>query len=396
MKNSNDNPLLLDEVTSRFVSAHRHDDVKALALHTPRGVDREAAIRQVAGWQAMSRKVPQWAATDGIVYPPHLSLEQCSSQATATLKASLVEGDTLVDLTGGLGVDCSFMARSFKRVTYVERDANLCELARHNFALLGLDHVTVVNVEAERFLAAMEGEVGVIFIDPARRDAHGGRVVLLSDCTPNVEALRESLLAHARRVLIKLSPMLDSHDAVRRMEHVSRVLVVSVGGECKELLLMLERGFAGSTTVSCINDDTTFDYCPDDPCPPLPLWDEQNARRFLYEPNASIMKAGAFAPLAARFSLEGVAMNSHLFLSDTMKNDFPGRTFVIDEVMPLSSSLLKRGLPGLKAANVTVRNYPMRTEQLRRRLRLNDGGDTYLFATTGESGRKWLFSCHKP
>ncbi len=387
---------LIDKATMEYVEAHRNDDVARLALAPmPQDVVRELALRQIEGWQTAREKVPLWANTLEIVYPPHLSLEQCSSQATATLKATLVEGDTLVDLTGGLGVDFSFMAPRFAHAVYVEHNEELCALARHNFACLGLTHCEVVHSTAEDYLASMP-EASVIFVDPARRDSHGGRTVLLSDCTPDVEALHDTLLAKARRVLLKLSPMLDWHDAVARLAPVKEVLIVSVGGECKELLLLLDREHTGATTVTCLNDDQIFAFNTDEPCPPLPLWDGEGSRRYLYEPNASIMKAGCHERLANRYGLVAVAHNSHLFLGDDPLPDFPGRSFVINESLPLTSSLLKRGVPGLAQANVTVRNYPMRTEQLRRRLGLKDGGDTYLFATTAQGGRKWLFRCTKP
>ncbi len=377
-----------------WAAAHRLDDVKRLALHIPHGIDRAAALRQVEGWQELRRKVPSWAAVEGIVYPAHLSLEQCSSQATATLKATLVEGDTLVDLTGGMGIDFSFIAARFAHAIYVERNEELCALARHNFACLGLTHCEVVHSTAEDYLATMP-EASVIFVDPARRDAHGERVVSLKDCTPDVEALHDTLLAKARRVLLKLSPMLDWHDAVTRLARVKRVLIVSVAGECKELLLLLDRDHTASPIVTCINDRHTFAFTPGEACPPLPLWDGESEHRYLYEPNASVMKAACHEHLANHFGLVAVAHNSHLFLGDAPLPDFPGRGFIIDERLPLTSSLLKRGLPSLGQANVTVRNYPMRTEQLRRRLKLKDGGDTYLFATTAQNGRKWLYRCTK-
>ena len=386
----------IDKVTQEFVEAHRHDDVASLALAPmPQGVDRERALRQLEGWHTALEKVPLWAATPDIVYPVHLSLEQCSSQATALLKASLSVGDTLVDLTGGMGVDFSFMAPRFNRAIYVERDEELCELARHNFACLGLTHCEVVHGNAEDYLDAMP-EADMIFVDPARRDSHGGRVAALNQCSPDVEALHGALLAKSRRILLKLSPMLDWHEASSRLSPVREVLIVSVAGECKELLLLLDREHTGPTTVTCLNDAQKFAFRPDEPCPSLPLWDGESDHRYLFEPNASVMKAGCHEHVANRYGLVAVAHNSHLFWGDNPLPDFPGRTFIIDERMPLTSSLLKRGLSGLAQANVTVRNYPMRTDQLRRRLRLKDGGDTYLFATTAQNGRKWLFRCTKP
>ena len=387
--------------TLRFIRLHRTDDVHALALRAAQhpGIDLPFALQQIAGWQAARHKLPRWAATEGIVYPPHLSMEQCSSEATALFKAeALGGGESMVDLTGGFGVDCSYLARGFRQAAYVERDEALCELARHNFPLLGCPHVEVHRAEAEDYLREM-APADMIYLDPARRDSHGGRTVAIADCTPDVTRLLPQLLLKGKRVCVKLSPMLDIALALRDLPAVDHVFVVSVQGECKELLLLLSRsGVSGRAAFSCVNlahgAASCFRFTADE---------ERDAecrftaevRSFLYEPGASLLKAGAFRLPAARYGLEKLHPNSHLYTSDTFVADFPGRAFAVNGVCTFGKKELKALISPLERANLTVRNFPSSVAELRKRLRLREGGDTYLFATTLADGRKVIVKCKK-
>ena len=259
-----------NEATIRFVLDHREEDVRALALRGSRDkdVDLPWALDQIQGWQAARRKLPSWAAIDGIVYPPHLSMEQCSSEQTARYKAEMAgRGQRLVDLTGGFGVDFSVMARGFAEAVYVERQAPLCEIAADNFRLLGLQQATVVCADGTDYLQTMP-QADLIYIDPARRDDHGGRTYGIADCTPNVLSIRDLLMEKAERVLIKLSPMLDWRKAVTDLgpQYVREVHIVSVANECKELLILLSPGT--SFRLICANDNTKFE--PHNPHPPHP------------------------------------------------------------------------------------------------------------------------------
>ena len=313
------------------------------------------------------------------------------------------------DLTGGFGVDFSFIARSFKRAIYVEQQDKLCELARHNFHALGLIQAEVVNGDGTTYLHQLD-HVSVLFLDPARRNEQGGKTVLISDCTPDVLALEEELLEKADSVVIKLSPMLDWHRAVDELNRLGNVVrevhIVSVRNECKELLLVLQRtkGETDDKTatkkalqVFCVNDNNIVSYSLDEALSVSQrlLSAAPKAGQYLYEPNASLMKAGCFALLTVRYPLSALSLNSHLFVSEEAINDFPGRQFEITAVSSFNKKELRRSLSGIDKANLAVRNFPMSVADLRKRLKIKEGGDVYLFATTDAESNHLLFVCKK-
>lgn len=396
----------MNQTTADFIRNNAEADVRQLALRGARipDVDLPFALDQIAGRQTARHKLPSWAAVDGVVYPPHLSMEQCSSELTARYKGKLLADKCrakanarLVDLTGGFGVDFVFMAQALSSAishfTYVERQEHLCAIARQNFRLLGLSQAEVVCADGAEYLRTMPS-AEVIFLDPARRDDHGGRTYGISDCTPDVLQLRDLLLQKACCVLLKLSPMLDWRKAVDDLgeRYVREVHIVSVRNECKELLVLL--GLGEGFRLVCANDDSVFEVesCGnDEPC----LSDSPCAGQFLYEPNASIMKAGCFAELSQHFGVAAIAQNSHLFISTNLVDDFPGRAFQIEAVTSLNKRELKKHLCNISQANITVRNFPLSVAELRRRLKLNEGGSTYIFATTLASGDRVLLVCHK-
>ena len=390
----------LDEKTLEFVREHGEEDVRRLALQAARwpNMDMPAALQQIAGRQVARVKLPSWAAIEGILYPPHLSLEQCSSEQTARYKSMLVDGETLVDLTGGLGVDFAFMAQGRSRATYVERQETLCDLARHNLPLLGLPQAQVVCADAEDYLTHMD-EVDTLYIDPARRDSAGKRVYALADCTPDVSALAPTLLAKANTVIVKLSPMLDMHQALRQLPGVAQVHIVSVRGECKELLLVLRRGHEGDVTMHCVNDNQRFCYTLGEERSSSPMvWDEvvPESGLWLCEANASIMKAGCHDLVAARLGLQVMSRDSHLMVVDHCVEDFPGRVFKVRAVTTMNKRELKAAMQGITHANVAVRNFPMSAPELARRLKVKDGGDTYIFGTTTATGRHVIITASPP
>lgn len=384
----------MNEATLEQIRRHRQDDVRQLAL---KGMD-PMVIQQIAGWQVARTKVPSWAEVEGLHYPRHLSLEQCSSEQTARYKASLLSpGDTFVDLTGGFGVDFFFMSQPFQRRVYVEQQQELCDIARHNFDLLN-HPCTVVCGSATEYLQQMP-HASAIYIDPARRDAHGARTYSISDCTPNVLELQELLVKKADRVIIKLSPMLDWHKAASDLQHISAIHIVSVQNECKELLLVLADGAMSEAPVICINllaDGThqRFEYTPATNAQSANVNAKVNAT-YLYEPNASIMKAGCFDEIGNFYQICKLSANSHLYVSDHEVKDFPGRRFQILSIPSMNKRELKEALRDIDRANITVRNFPMSAEALRKRLRLKDGGDLYIFATTVGDGSHQLFICRK-
>lgn len=396
-----------------FIAAHSTDDVHELALHTKPQPDFNLplVLDQIAGRQIAQRKLPQWAEHSGIIYPPHLAMEQCSSQFTAQCKARIAAELTsdaahptsLVDLTGGFGVDFSYMARDFDAATYVERQESLCELAEHNLRELGLAHVNVVHSDGVEYLRAMPPAT-LIYLDPARRDEHGSRTYAIEDCTPNVLELRDLLLGKAPVVMIKLSPMLDWRKTVDDFAGAaSQLIITASANECKEIVVVLERGRHEQVRITCVNDSQHLEFTvgTDDfaSAQAATLVDPNDlpAQQYLYEPNAAIMKAGAFRELQREFAgtdLKQIGANSHLFVSTQAIREFPGRAFVIDAIGTLNKRELKALLTGVERANITVRNFPLTAQQLRKKLKLKDGGDAYIFATT-VAGRHVLLRTHK-
>lgn len=387
------------QATINFVKEHAADDVQRLALEVRKHpeVDAHFALDQIAGRQKSRTKLPSWAEVDALIFPPSVSMEQCSSEATASYKSSLVSGEFLVDLTGGFGVDFSFLADRFSSAVYVERQEHLCHIAEHNFKVLGLSHVQVVNDDAEHYLATMP-VVDLIYLDPARRDGAGNRVFRLDDCTPNVVQLLDLLLTKGRQVMIKLSPMLDVSQALRQLRGVSEVHIVSVAGECKELLLLLSAKQEGDVKIVCVNDGQTFTYRLGEPVVMPMQWSGKlpaEGDLYLYEPNASMMKAGCFGQLAQRYGLQAVAQQSHLFVAERPISDFQGRKFVVNDITTLNSKELKQKLAGITQANVAVRNFPLKAAELAKRLCLKDGGSVYIFGTRLTNGKNVLLLCEK-
>lgn len=389
---------MLDTATTGFIAQHRNDDVRTLALQAKRypTVDIREAVVQIEGWQQAREKLPAWAAVEGIIYPPKISMEQCSSEHTAKYKSSLLAGERFADLTGGFGIDFSYIARGFDEAFYIERNGRLCEIAKANFSLLGLDHARVMNGNSEELLASLP-QLDWIFVDPARRDGDGRKVVALSDCEPNVVELEDTLLSKATGVMIKCSPMLDITMACRQLKSVTAVHIVAVNNECKELLFVLQSNKSEALTLHCINilkdGMQTFSFTQDEECGSAATYSKE-VGKYLYEPNASIQKAGCHNTLSQRFAANKLHPNSQLYTSDELISEFPGRIFEVTEVLGFSKADIKR-VQALQKANITVRNFPESVQQLRKRLKLADGGDNYIFATTLNDGSKVLAICKK-
>ena len=437
----------MNQATQDFIRQHQDDDVRQLAFLGSKypEVDMPFALDQIRGRKMARVKLPRWASLEGIIYPPHISMEQCSSESTALYKAELAarllglpassSGTEMkaeseiefVDLTGGFGVDFSYIAaRLGVKSMYVERQAHLCEAAKENFERLGLKNAIVKNGDGIEVLhsflpkkddaASADDSLGItydqplsllktklglklIFIDPARRDDAGNKVVSLKDCTPDVTVLQEEMLSKADYVIIKLSPMLDWHRAISELSHVREVHIISVNNECKELLLVLsarnmgdmeassadgEVKHAGNLRIYCVNDAQSFvcdeldmESSPVRIAPPV-----LEEMLYLYEPNASLMKAGCFGVLSDRYDARMLSKNSHLFVSQAPIEAFPGRSFRIIAISSFNKKELKRHLSGITKANIATRNFPLSVAELRKRLKLKDGGETYIFATT--------------
>ena len=383
----------VNQSTLDYIRQHADEDVRQLALrgHKCLDVDLQYALEQIAGRQKARTKLPSWAAIDGIVYPPHLSMEQCSSEATARYKASIAgKGALFVDLTAGFGVDMALISQGFQKAVHVERQPQLCAISSENLRLLGLNHIEVVCGDGVAYLHTMR-HADLLFIDPARRDVHGGRTYDISDCTPNVLEILDEMLEKADRVMIKLSPMLDWRKAVADLGKVNEVHIISVDNECKELLLILSKT-KKPLRVFCVNNDECFEVVEGISSQPRPLPQDM---RYLYEPNASVMKAGCFALIEQRFGVVQLERNSHLFVSDKEILGFPGRQFLIEKRTSMNKRELKATLADVDQANITVRNFPMSVAELRKRLKLKEGGDVYIFATTISDEGHQLLVCRK-
>ena len=515
---TNHSTEIMNQATLDFIRQHQDDDVRQLAFLGSKypEVDMPFALDQIRGRKMARVKLPRWASIDGIIYPPHISMEQCSSEQTALYKAELAarllglspsssengeekekesenasnlhlseicefagkgavdsefakneatckkqqilteadrnvnetkeephEGDFseetgFVDLTGGFGVDFSYIAsRLGVKSMYVERQAHLCEAAKENFGRLGLknaivkngDGIEVLHSFASKKEAAASDSLGIneeqsqsllktnlglklIFIDPARRDDAGNKVVSLKDCTPDVTLLQEEMLSKADYVIIKLSPMLDWHRAISELSHVREVHIISVNNECKELLLVLsarnmgdveassadgEVKHAGNLRIYCVNDAQSFvcdelDMESSSVIIAPPVLEEM---QYLYEPNASLMKAGCFGVLSKRYGARMLSKNSHLFVSQAPIEAFPGRSFRIIAISSFNKKELKRHLSGITKANIATRNFPLSVAELRKRLKLKDGGETYIFATTLSDESHVLVICER-
>lgn len=460
----------MNQATIDFIRQHQEEDVRQLAFLGSKypDVDMPFALDQIRGRQMARTKLPRWANIDGIIYPPHISMEQCSSEVTAMYKAELAarllnseicefptdgtagpkfaknddilgkqENVSFLDMTGGFGVDFSYIAaRLGVKSMYVERQAHLCAAAKENFERLGLENATVKNGDGVEILHSLEKPLQLIFIDPARRDNAGNKVVSLQDCTPDATLLQDEMLEKSDFVIIKLSPMLDWHRAVNELKQVREVHIVSTGNECKELLLVLsstlgdkaksstevDEAHASETDdetshlkVYCINDNQVMSYDESDKsvvsiasgieCGIVELEkcsseenelsQDSSKSLYLYEPNASLMKAGCFGAISSRYGVKMLAKNSHLFVSEDPVADFPGRSFRIKAVSSFNKKDLKRQLSGITKANIATRNFPLSVTELRKRFKLKDGGDTYIFATTLSDESHVLFICEK-
>lgn len=382
--------------TKQFIADHLHDDVRELALkHRNAKVDMTLALRQIEARQLLQKKVPSWSSNDELLFPARLSIEQCSSEATARYKASLLHGDSFADLTGGLGVDCFFISQNFKHSDYVELNPELCELAKHNFSVLDTSETIIHNVSTVEYLSLCE-PLDCLFIDPARRDSHGRKVVSVADCTPNVVELQDLMFQKAKRVMIKLSPMLDISQALKELRHVKEIHVVAVENECKELLFILESEFVGEPVITCANLETQ------QPSVTFTLEEERDATlqlskevgRYLYEPNAALMKGGCYRLLSQRYGVQKLHRNSHLYTSDEVVEEFPGRVFVVDD-WSVYGKKAHSMLAGIGKASIATRNFPMNVEEIRKKLKIADGDHIYLFATTLADERKIIIKTQK-
>ncbi|RIV24085.1 SAM-dependent methyltransferase [Fibrisoma montanum] len=369
-------------------------------LRPPRQGDIRPLVAQISARQKARDKLPAWYENDDLIFPPTVSVEQASSEQTARYKASLVAGDTLLDLTGGMGVDTWAFAQRMKQVVYVEHRAELAALAAHNLPKLGLTNVRVLNEDGLAFLQNFDGRADWVYLDPARRDEQGGRVVRLEDCVPNVLAagVLSGVLARAEHLLLKTSPLLDLEATIRGLGRVKAVHVVALQGEVKEILFVVGQAPVALENVQVNAVNLTINKAV---IQSFLLGEERSAEvvfddpgRYIYEPNAAVLKAGAFRLIAQRFELAKLAPHSHLYTSPELKADFPGRVFDLVATCKPDRKALRSLLPDLQA-NLTVRNFPQSVDALRKQLGLREGGNVYILATTLRTGEKRLLITQK-
>ncbi len=407
----------MNTATRDFIESHLKDDVRQLALQKfPDDVDKILALNQIEARQLLSKKVPSWASNPDLLFPRHLSLEQCSSELTAKYKASIIEGGgTFVDLTGGLGIDSYFLSEKFKTSYYVENQKELCDFAEHNFAVLDRK-ITVVNSDAESFLrdkaclvpAGCENHTTrwdntcvVLYLDPARRDIYNRKMVSLHDCTPDVVDLvetRHGTSLHGATVMVKLSPMLDISVIIKELPNIAEIHIVAVKNECKEVLVLLRLDYNGKITIHCIDVGmrraTSLQYAIDDETVAIPTF-ATTIKKYLYEPNAALMKAGAFKLISQRFGIDKLHINSHLYTSDNLIPDFPGRIFEVVGFAPFSKRIKKELLKNVTEASVAVRNFPLSANELRKSLNLKESDENFVFGTTMMGEKKVVIYCKK-
>lgn len=386
-----------------YIRKNEHESVSKIALQLNKNnADKtqvQFLLNQISGRQASKGKVKKWYNCDDIIYPPHISMEQSSSESTAIYKASLIDNNKrLVDLTGGLGVDFFFLASKSSESVYVEQSEQLCEIANHNFNALGLLNYTVINETSEEHLKSLSTNTQIIYIDPSRRDNVGKKVFNIEDCSPNIIDIQDELLNKSSKTIIKFSPMLDISLALNEIKNINEVHVVSVDNDCKELLFILSKTETEFKihTANIKKDGSieSFSFNQSNELGAIVKYSD-TLKKYLYEPNSSVLKAGAFKYIAEYFNVLKLDPNSHLYTSDILIEDFPGRAFKVNNYFAPNKKNIKEFVALNKKANISARNYPMSVSEIRKSTKLKDGGDVYLFASTLNTGEKVWINCEK-
>ncbi len=382
-----------------FIINNESENPAQLMLKASVGQDfpLKEAVAQIAARQKAKQKLPEWFKTEGIIFPPAISMEQCSSELTAMFKAQLFSGKTLVDLTGGTGVDSFYFSKHFEKVQFIERQGHLCDIAKHNFRVLGADNIEVYSNDGLDFLADYQSDVDLIYLDPARRDDKKDKVFMLMDCQPDITLIQNALFKKCRQILLKAAPMLDVNAAIMKLDGVKKIWVVAVENECKELLIWMEKGWLKEPIIEAVNiksqsEINSFTFSKTEEAASAIGLSMPN--RYIYEPNAAILKAGGFRSIAIRYDLKKLHPNSHLYTSASFIEDFPGRSFELIGIEQPHSRKLREILPDGKA-NITTRNFPETVAAVRRRTKIKEGGDIYIFATTLLDRKPVFLLCKK-
>ena len=386
--------ILTPEV-QQFIKDNYKKDIPSLVLKgSPfTHVELQDLLQQIESKRKAEKKLPNWFSNDNIMYPKKISLEQCSSEITAEYKSNIVSGDSLIDVTGGFGIDAYYFSKQFKEVTYCEINEELAEIVQHNLSELGADNVTVNATNGIRFLKEVKTPFDVLFVDPSRRDDVKGKVFLLKDCVPYLPPKIEFLLSRAKTLLIKVSPLLDISNTIRELQFVSEIHIVAVNNEVKELLFVVTKDSDTAIRIQTVNfqhgavQQFGFEYGD------TPYSNYEMPQKYLYEPNAAVLKSGGFHHLTHCYDVFKLQEHSHLYTSETLL-DFPGRTFEIEAVFPYDKKKITKHLEERKA-NITTRNFPKSVAQIRKELKLKDGGKTYLFCTKNMKQKLICLVCKK-
>ena len=379
----------------KFIEKHKNDslmDVSLLLSKQPT-LNKEFVLAQINGIQKAKHKIPEFHNTPGLIYPEKLSLEQCSSEKTGVYKSQLVKGKTLVDLTGGFGVDSFYFSREFKNVTHIEQNTELHNTVKHNFQLLKATNVNLINSTAEEFIENNNQKFDAVYIDPSRRNQNK-RVFRLEECTPNIIKLAPKIFQFSDKILIKTAPLLDIKQTLKDLKCVSQIGVISVNNDCKEVLYLLEKDYNSepqikTTNHSKTNQEFSFNYKQEN----ATNAEYSDLENYLYEPNSAILKAGAFNSICDEYKVKKIAQHSHLYTSEALVEGFPGRCFKIRYTLPYSLKDFRK--LGIEKANVSCRNFKHNVAQVKQKLKLKDGGETYVFATTDMNGKPVLVVCEK-
>ncbi|MDP2527725.1 THUMP-like domain-containing protein [Maribacter dokdonensis] len=387
--------IVTDEV-QQYITDKLGTDVHKILLSKPRftEVSPKELVEQIESKTKAKAKLPSWFSTKNIYYPNKLNLSQTSSEVTAQYKASLINGKSIVDITGGFGVDAYSFSQKFEQVTHVEKNNTLSNIAQHNFEQMGATNINCIASEGLDFLKASTTTFNWIYIDPSRRDKNNKKVYYLSDCEPNIVNQTSFLFTKANNVLVKTGPLLDLKIGLTELSNVKEIHIVAINNDVKEVLWLMEKGYNQEPIIKTINFKNSikqeFSFKPSD---------EENAlsnfskpQNYLYEPNAAILKSGSFQFIGAFFKLNKLHPNSHLFTSTELIK-FPGRVFKIESIYEYSKKSFKKS--GIKKANITTRNFPDSVSEIRRKLGLKDGGENYVFATTDLNGKLMLISCFR-
>ena len=386
-----------------FIQEHMNDDTAELLLAARKylGIDVPFAVEQIEARRRLKGKLPEWYGNADLIMGGRVPAEQCSSEQTARYKRSIIEGQSLCDMTGGMGVDFWYMSEGMERAIYTERSEWLCEVAKHNFQMLQtLRPEYVIRCGDGRKLPIPS--VDVIYLDPARRAGDGSRVYAMEDCEPNIVEWQDELLQHAKTVLVKLSPMVDLTDVMRKLKGVTEVHIVAVKNECKEVLVKQAYALgdfphAECVTMHCVDFvwEKVIHYTTKFPDEMDVLVSAGGVKHYLYEPDVTLMKAQAFGSLCHRFNVRQLEIGTHLMTSDEFIPDFPGRIFEVEEKIPFSSKVLKGLKKAISQANIATRNFVLTADELRKKTGIKDGGEVYLFGAKVKDVGQMLLKCRK-